>query len=66
MYTVHCWEGVPFFWSVRVFTLANSAWYVVTYLCVLAAAKAAVQRFTQSREAMQREKDLLKSVKVRP
>ena len=28
------------------------------------AAKAALQRFTQSREAVQREKDLLKSVKV--
>lgn len=28
------------------------------------AAKAAVHRFTQSREALQREKDLLKSVKV--
>lgn len=37
---------------------------VCDIFAVFAAAKAAVHRFTQSREAMQREKDLLKTVKV--
>ena len=33
-------------------------------VCVCAAARAALHRFIQSRESTQREKDLLKSVKV--
>ena len=38
--------------------------YCCLFVCLFTAAKAAVLRFTQSRDAMQREKDLLKSVKV--
>lgn len=39
---------------------------IINLYCILSklAAKAALHKFTQSREALQREKDLLKSVKV--